>query len=57
MITTEYTFWCQFEDCCQWEQFAMCSNKKNAKKVAKRQGWRKTKTGWICPRHALNIVE
>ena len=51
-ITTEYTFWCGIEKCIDWYQFSS-TNKTDAIKEAKRNGWEKTKEfGWICPQCA-----
>ncbi len=49
-ITTEYTFWCGHGDCCRWDQFSEGKKVSSAIKVARRQGWKRTRSeGWICP--------
>jgi hypothetical protein len=50
-VTREYTVWCDVPECCEWEQFGMVRDQAHACKLARRNGWRKTKIGWACPKH------
>lgn len=50
-ITTEFTFWCGL--CTgHWERFISEGTKMRTAHVARKAGWRLTKSnGWLCPRH------
>lgn len=48
-ITSEFTVWCC--KCVAWEQVS-AYNKTSAIKKFKVVGWKKSKDGWVCPKHA-----
>lgn len=49
-ITTEYTVWCGYEPCAEWNQDAMARSKTDAIRKWKLAGWKKIKGCWYCPK-------
>lgn len=46
-ITREYTVWCG--RCPKWTQDATSNTKALAVKEFRRNGWKESKNGWVCP--------
>jgi hypothetical protein len=49
LVSKQYSVWCC--ECDNLIDYAEFKNQKEAERDFRREGWRKAKRGWVCPRH------